>query len=271
MGKLNLTALRVRQTAIAQKACGKTSKIPCWVPITSKIPPATVLVRNLPQQHSVTRQRVKTVPGKATPQIVIETQTPPRQKSKKASRMFQPVKIKYEEDLLRKQFFRDHPWELARPRVVLENDGKDHQRQDWSKLQQRRRILDGESVVQRQLHLLNTVPDITDAEAYDTARREFYHLRLQEDVERRIAQEEARATGAYFGPSMISIGMELEDQEYDRWKIWAEKEDLLRQTNRAAFLGTDVDGDQPEAVPDPQSEAETQLLQSFETLGTPAA
>lgn len=94
------------------------------------------------------------------------------------------------------------------------------------------------SVVQHQLYLLNTVPDITKGEAYDIARREFYHLRLQEEIERRVAQEEARATGAYFGPDMLQVGMELEDQEYDRWKVWAEQEAELALQRQAAFSGT---------------------------------
>lgn len=93
-------------------------------------------------------------------------------------------------------------------------------------------------MVQRQLYLLHTVPDITKGEAYDIARREFYQLRLQEDIERRVAQEEARATGAYFGPDMMQVGMELEDQEYDRWKVWAEQEAEQALQRQAAFSGT---------------------------------
>jgi small subunit ribosomal protein S23 len=92
-------------------------------------------------------------------------------------------------------------------------------------------------VVQRRLHLLNTVPDITEAAAYDISRREFYHLRLQEDVERRIAQEEARAMGAYFGPDMHTVGMEMENQEYERWKEWAVKETQIQDQKAAAFAG----------------------------------
>ncbi|KAK2858542.1 mitochondrial ribosomal small subunit component [Arthroderma sp. PD_2] len=240
MGKLNFTPLRVRQSALAQKAGGKTRELPCWVNVVANIPPSSVFVRNLPQQHPLTRQRVKTLPGKSKPQTVIETRPTHRPKSKKPSRMFQPVKMEFEEDQLRREFYRDHPWELARPRVVLENDGRDHWRQDWNKIQQERKGVDGESVVQRQLHLLNTVPNITKEDAYDIARREFYKVRLQEDVDRRIAQEEARATGAYFGPDMNTIGMELENQEYDRWKQWAETEVILHQSNRAAFAGIEM-------------------------------
>lgn len=61
--------------------------------------------------------------------------------------MFQPQQIRHEEDDLRREFFGDHPWELARPRVLLENDGKDYQRWDWSKPDQTGRPLSGERLV----------------------------------------------------------------------------------------------------------------------------
>jgi small subunit ribosomal protein S23 len=105
------------------------------------------------------------------------------------------------------------------------------------------------SVVQRQLYLLNNVPNMTKAAAYDIARREFYRLRLQEDIERRVAQEEARATGAYFGPDMHTVGMELENQEYERWKQWAIKEAQFQDQRAAAFAGvTAVRADMEEEV-----------------------
>lgn len=147
MGKYNLTALRVRQSALMQKSNGKIRQTPCWVDIVADIPPAQVLIRNQSQQHPIIRERVKTISGKPQPQIMIEPQPSCQSKSKKTNRMFQPSRIRYEEDQLRKEFFRDHPWELARPRVVLENDGKDHGRYDWSKLQQRGKRLDGERSV----------------------------------------------------------------------------------------------------------------------------
>lgn len=57
--------------------------------------------------------------------------------------------------------------------------------------------------------------------AYDQARKEFYSLRHQEEVERRVAKEEATWVGAYFGKSVLEIGMELEDKTYDSWMEWA--------------------------------------------------
>ena len=65
-------------------------------------------------------------------------------KKKKASKLFLPVKINYPEDQLRQKYFSDHPWELARPKVVLESDGKNYQQENWEKLQQPSRRLDGE-------------------------------------------------------------------------------------------------------------------------------
>ncbi|KAL4798882.1 mitochondrial ribosomal protein S25 [Aspergillus venezuelensis] len=138
--------------------------------------------------------------------------------------MFLPVEIRYEEDQLRREFFKDHPWELARPRILVESTGKDSVNYNWERMQQPGKKLDGESVVQRQLWLLNNVPDMTKSTAYDIARREFYRLRLQEDIERRVAAEEAEATGANFGPTYLEIGMELENQQHEVWKTWARTE-----------------------------------------------
>lgn len=144
MGKYNLTALRVRQRAIAQKSVNKVNRLPCWVDVMSDIPPSTTLVRNQAQQHPVVRQRVKTIPGTGKNQLVLETEQRRQPQPKKTHSLYKPKEVRYEEDQLRKEFFRDHPWELARPRVVLENDGKDYQRYNWNNLQQKNRHLDGE-------------------------------------------------------------------------------------------------------------------------------
>lgn len=146
MGKYNLTALRVRQTALSQFASGKIKKLPQWVDVVGEIPPSEVLVRNRPLQHEMLRQRMKTLPGSSQPQVVFEAQEK-RRKPKKPSRLFQPVELKYEEDELRTEFFRDHPWELARPRVLLETSGKDFENYDWSRIQQPGKRLDGERYV----------------------------------------------------------------------------------------------------------------------------
>ncbi|PSK34946.1 37S ribosomal protein S25, mitochondrial [Elsinoe australis] len=153
--------------------------------------------------------------------------------------MFQPVKIDYPEDKLREEFFGDHPWELARPRTILEDDGKDYQRQNWNRLEAPGRPLNGESVVQRQVWLMEN-EGLTKLEAYDKARKEFYKIREQQDIDRRIAKEEAQYVGAHFGKSALDMGMELEDREFESWKEWARNEvTTIRQVQGSVYSGTD--------------------------------
>lgn len=72
--------------------------------------------------------------------------------------------------------------------------------------------------------LMYNVPGINKHQAYDQARKEFYLLRQAEEIERRVAKEEARMVGSYFGQSFLQVGMRLEDQQHERWKHWAEKQ-----------------------------------------------
>lgn len=98
-------------------------------------------------------------------------------------------------------------------------------------------------------------PSITQAQAYDQARKEFYELRLQEDVERRVAKEEAEATGAYFGKSMLEIGMELEDKVFEEWKGWAADE-VVKLEQKQAAMYTGLDNESMAMSPDdPETEA----------------
>jgi small subunit ribosomal protein S23 len=109
---------------------GDTSnRAPAWLQAVVHIPPAEVLTRPYPIQH-----------------------TPPRDRALKPGRqprnLFRPTKIVHPEDQLRQEFYRDHPWELARPKLVLELDGQDARYRDWSKgLRQPGMALSGERYV----------------------------------------------------------------------------------------------------------------------------
>jgi len=96
-------------------------------------------------------------------------------------------------------------------------------------------------------------PNMTKAAAYDQARKEFYDIRLQQDVERRVAREEALHTGAYFGKSAMEVGMELEDKEYDDWREWAKKETVIAQQKQAAMY-TGLDNEDAAVEADPTEE-----------------
>jgi small subunit ribosomal protein S23 len=77
--------------------------------------------------------------------------------------------------------------------------------------------------------------------AYDAARKEFYQLRQQEEIERRIAVEEARMYGAYFGKTNLQVGMELEDATYETWKKWAASEIAKLEAERSEAYASVVD------------------------------
>lgn len=120
MGRYDFRPLRVHSAATQLLETQRLRAEPPWYHVVASIPPSQPLVR--PILNAAAQSK----------------------KGKKPSRMFQPMPIKYPEDQLRREFFSDHPWELARPRVVLEDDGKDRKRWEWSRIEQEGRALDGE-------------------------------------------------------------------------------------------------------------------------------
>lgn len=125
MGRYDFRPLRVHHAATQLLASAKISSKPPWYDAVSSIAPSETIVRTQPLQHQ-DRSRLR------------------QAKIKKPSKLFRPQRISYEEDTLRMEFFGDHPWELARPRVVLEDDGRDAEKCDWSKLEQATRPPSGE-------------------------------------------------------------------------------------------------------------------------------
>lgn len=77
--------------------------------------------------------------------------------------------------------------------------------------------------------------------AYDIARKEFYKLRQQEEIERRIAVEEARMYGGYFGETDLQVGMKIEDRAYETWKKWATDNIARLEVSREAAYANVVD------------------------------
>jgi small subunit ribosomal protein S23 len=92
--------------------------------------------------------------------------------------------------------------------------------------------------------MMHNVPGMTKDQAYDKARKEFYRLRQYEEIESRIAQEEARMVGAYFGKTRLQVAMQIEDKEFERWKSWAgdqiAKIEVERSQAYSSFGGNDA-------------------------------
>ncbi|CZT24656.1 related to 37S ribosomal protein S25, mitochondrial [Ramularia collo-cygni] len=241
---------------------------------------------NKTSQYLLAAKRLLNPPPAFTPLATFPPSTrlvrPPKQRSAKpgsrrTSRLFAPLKIAYEEDRLRWEYFNDHPWELARPRIILESDGKDHQRWDWSlpldfgllrpavrdgeekawdrvMARQGGRPINGEAVIQRQQYLMHK-QSLSEAAAYDRARKELYRFRHAREIEQRVAREEALSTGAYFGPGPLQTGMHVEDQMYEQWKAWAQNEIQAQKalagsayTGAEEEVGLDAEGGEESAA-----------------------
>lgn len=96
---------------------------------------------------------------------------------------------------------------------------------------------------------------LTEAAAYDKARKELYRSRHAREVESRVAKEEAMAYGAFFGKGPVEIGMELEDVQYANWFEWAKKENLAQQqANSNMYTGDEADDAATESLQEPEQE-----------------
>lgn len=89
---------------------GRILKAPVWLKALERLPPSEILTRPKPIPHHDTHPRMR-----------------------KPRNIYKPQRIIHPEDELRRTFFSDHPWELARPRIAVELDGKDAQYVDWSR------------------------------------------------------------------------------------------------------------------------------------------
>jgi len=128
MGR-HIRPAKVYQTAqknLATRILFNHRKVPPpWLKAVESIPPTETLTRTYAVQHTV-----------------------PNPRAKRPSRLYRPTPIVYPEDQLRKDFYKDHPWELARPRIIMEMDGMDGRYRDWSKgLRQPDMPLSGERLV----------------------------------------------------------------------------------------------------------------------------
>jgi small subunit ribosomal protein S23 len=126
MGRHDLRPARVLQTAHNLLSTKRIQSTPPWLTAITDLPPSEVLTR--PAFRFAEHKRTRRTKGKP-------------------SKMFIPLKLSYPEDKLRATFFDDHPWELARPKIVLEDSGNESREWDWSQMVQPGKKLDGDRFV----------------------------------------------------------------------------------------------------------------------------
>ncbi|KAG7098978.1 hypothetical protein E1B28_000865 [Marasmius oreades] len=147
--------------------------------------------------------------------------------SKKNMRPYdpKPLPIYYLEDDIRRQFFRDHPFETFRPITLSEKAGIQEQHhiqgKEWTRLRQRGRNPSPDDAVQfaLNLHLYHEVPL---SYAYSRAVAQFRALRSEHHIASTMALLEADTMGALFEPSETTLGFEKELKSLATWERQAE-------------------------------------------------
>ncbi|KAI9298627.1 hypothetical protein K502DRAFT_327238 [Neoconidiobolus thromboides FSU 785] len=139
-----------------------------------------------------------------------------------------PPKIVYPEDELRKEFFKDHPFELVRPVSLVEKDGTPGE--SWAKLlsEDKSKKVSSEDVIKFQLYLMTQ--GITKNEAYEIATRELTKHRIAEEYEEEMAINQAKKLGVKLSKDAVQQGLEQEAIHLEKSREAIELSDALRKS-----------------------------------------
>ncbi|KAG9294212.1 hypothetical protein G9A89_021571 [Geosiphon pyriformis] len=202
---------------------------PVWFQVVQTHPPGPSLLRT----SGTTKQLSETLFKK---EISEKFEAPDTEKPKGLSyrkkhtqkklrtRPDQPQPIVYPEDRLRRRFYRDHPYELLRPRILMEKEIPADK--VWTSLLadgEHASEITGESVIQYQFYLMMH-EGLNEQEAYAIACNEFYAIRARQEVEERVAEEQALAFGAVRPNSEVEKAM------------WKEHKVLRKSRSNLNFL-----------------------------------
>ncbi|KAK4684339.1 small subunit ribosomal protein S23, partial [Tremellales sp. Uapishka_1] len=127
--------------------------------------------------------------------------------------------IVYEEDRIRRQFFKDFPFEALRPISLVE--GRDLRPeseisgQDWTALEQRGRYPTVENCIAFTLNLHHS-KKLPLSKAYEVATSEFIELRASHEMATIAAEIEARHHGATFKRSPFQRLHDLESRNLSK-------------------------------------------------------
>ncbi|KIR57236.1 hypothetical protein I315_00401 [Cryptococcus gattii Ru294] len=126
-----------------------------------------------------------------------------------------PLEIAYEEDRVRRQFFKDFPFEALRPVSMVEGREIDVREkvlgEGWVRLEQRGSYPTVEDCIEFVINL-KTTRDVSISEAYALATEEFVSLRGRHQLATLAAEIEARHYGAEFKPDVFERAFNLEEK-----------------------------------------------------------
>ncbi|EIN14040.1 hypothetical protein PUNSTDRAFT_48903 [Punctularia strigosozonata HHB-11173 SS5] len=127
-----------------------------------------------------------------------------------------PVPVKYLEDQVRRQFFRDHPFEAFRETTLVENGELEPEHpvsgKEWTRLRQRGRNPKPEDAVKFAVSI-HQHHNVSLTQAYAAAVAQFRALRAEQTIATSVAAMEAESYGARFGHTETERGF-LQEEEH---------------------------------------------------------
>ncbi|SMN18766.1 similar to Saccharomyces cerevisiae YIL093C RSM25 Mitochondrial ribosomal protein of the small subunit [Maudiozyma saulgeensis] len=231
--KIQTNAVNILERTSSYLQAGLLRKTPAWYNVVADIQPVKKFNREpIFKNPSNGRDRTEFRPfsENVNSKGLYKTRYNVVDKKTVTNKLYKPPKLIYLEDKLRQLFYEQHPWEMSRPKVVVENEMD--VKYDWSHILQLGKPLDGESVVQRSLYLVKNKQFDNIIDSYNHARFEFYRIRMQQELDEQIAQEEAEMFGSVFESSALQYGIEQEQRVIDQWKKKAIKETEISAAKR---------------------------------------
>ncbi|GJJ12483.1 hypothetical protein Clacol_006725 [Clathrus columnatus] len=205
-------------------------KTPPWYKAVLDHPPLPLPPRTTFQRTSFDLPK----PVKRIETFYLEDSTSARRSKNKNTKHLRPPKalpkpIEYLEDRVRRQFFKDRPFEAFRARTLVEDGAIEEEHTirgtEWTRLRQIGRNPLPEDAVRFAVHL-HTVHQTPLTLAYSQSVRQYDALRSEQHIMTRFALLEARAHGAEFRVGAHRIdsdspeverGFEMEQRALESW------------------------------------------------------
>lgn len=219
------------QTVSRLLESGFLKQPPAWYEAVTNHPPVPVPARQpvqRPDEDLPLHLRSSPQPpalAKAGPSTNVgRDATNSKKKSRSLTPKLIPKPIVYEEDKVRQQFFRDHPWEAYRPKTLVEmsdqvgSESRVHG--DPKRLRSYGRNPSVEDFVACTL-AAHRQGGLSLSQAYHNTLSSYHGLKAEHEHATRYALLEAKYLGADMGKSETQRGFEKEDKALESWAVWA--------------------------------------------------
>ncbi|SNX82526.1 related to RSM25 - mitochondrial ribosomal protein, small subunit [Melanopsichium pennsylvanicum] len=255
---------QVPQTVSRLLESGFFKTPPAWFEAVNNHPPVIVPARHpvqrpdedLPRRlRSTTQTRLSKVGSSSKTSVNSQQQqwgrdpTNSKKKSRTLTPKLTPKPIVYDEDKVRQQFFRDHPWEAYRPKTLVEMSAQvgDETRVhgDPKRLRSYGRNPSVEDLIVCTL-AAHRQGGLSLSQAYHNTLSSYHGLKAEHEHATRYATLEANYYGADLGKTETQRGFEKEDKALESWAVWAngglvsEAGAELQQTKAARVKRTDA-------------------------------